>query len=877
MSPREDIAGSFPRKIAIATRLFGKELQRNKLNWFDLRRADYRLGEKAYATGTAYAQAELVSRLNGVTEHITQLQRQEIQAATTFGDNVKAFASKVGKTVQISALQRKRRRILRRLGANLRQSAANSSLVEETQLARGVADRVSSVETEISQLAPQTYPWARRPLLLVCLLLLLAAIGGTFALRHKLTPALAQQRGGPGGSSLSDAQMKKMLAQQQTFQQQLLEMQAEAHRTEAEQTQARIAAAERQYKEQRDRERAEAERRQREAAAERDRVATAERARAEEKQREEERRIAAEKAKQEEQRQREAQEQRAKAEAVARAEQQSKQDVRKVAQAFNEALERNDMSSASSLAIGDEKQLALAKAQHDFARSFVRMQLARDKKFGGNQAITFFDPSWAKAEEHVEGDKATVKNGLVSCRLEKRAQTWKVDLGNFDAADVLTLLPPLVRDISEITRNIEKGDYKSDKEVQEAFEAKVIVSASSAQPTSPAVPQSDNAPLRKAHARSEDSLAVERYLRSRLVGGITENQIVELSDLIAEKVNNAGFSDKERSYLFRGTGNQRQFQMEVVHHLQTGDQSPPSTKAAAKQLNQEITEMFPPRAVFKRPIWEHKPLPPIEERINQGHRSPGSLVEEHLETFSGAIHELAESKIGAQPRYTGETPLGYLNQVASLKATDVLCCKYQGEYVDSWSHPYYFWYREAPGGLDELVKTLPNDHPIRLIGPPRYEAPANLELAMKANVETAETLKKRLAEEKARAEKEACTPKGTSYERGRDLVFKALGVAFAFGAVLEIEAQHDAAIQEEELQKLIAASGGGKVLCPKCNGRKRVLRIKTDLVSTNPYVQGTQEWKDYEQSWPGLPKTKVQSTEYYEKCDRCDGKGWVDK
>ena len=317
--------------------------------------------------------------------------------------------------------------------------------------------------------------------------------------------------------------------------------------------------------------------------------------------------------------------------------------------------------------------------------------------------------------------------------------------------------------------------------------------------------------------------------------------------------------------------------MEVVHHLQTGDQSPPSIKAAAKQLNQEITEMFPPRAVFKRPLWEHKPLPPIEERINQGHRSPGSLVEEHLETFSGAIHELAESKIGAQPRYTGETPLGYLNQVASLKATDVLCCKYQGEYVDSWSHPYYFWYREAPGGLDELVKTLPNDHPIRLIGPPRYEAPANLELAMKANVETAETLKNRLAEEKARAEKEARTPKGTSYERGRDFVFKALGVAFAFGLAMEAKEQHDAAIQEEELQKLIAASGGAKVLCPKCNGRKRVLRIKTDLVSTNPYVQGTQAWKDYEETLPGLPKTKLQSTEYYEKCDRCDGKGWVDK
>jgi hypothetical protein len=48
-------------------------------------------------------------------------------------------------------------------------------------------------------------------------------------------------------------------------------------------------------------------------------------------------------------------------------------------------------ASASSLAGGNEKQLALAKAQHDFARSFVRMQLARAKKFGGDRASTFFD------------------------------------------------------------------------------------------------------------------------------------------------------------------------------------------------------------------------------------------------------------------------------------------------------------------------------------------------------------------------------------------------------------------------------------------------------------------------------------------------------
>jgi hypothetical protein len=73
-----------------------------------------------------------------------------------------------------------------------------------------------------------------------------------------------------------------------------------------------------------------------------------------------------------------------------------------------------------------------------------------------------------------------------------------------------------------------------------------------------------------------------------------------------------------------------------------------------------MVEMYPPRAVFKDAFWEEKPLPPIEEAINQRHRPPGSLVSEHLETFRQAIYELADWAIGAEPRYTGKTPGSYL-------------------------------------------------------------------------------------------------------------------------------------------------------------------------------------------------------------------------
>ena len=117
--------------MAIAARLFGKELYGLRLNRLDLAKADRRLGAKAYASGAAEKQAKLVSKLDRVTEHITQWRRQKIQAATTFGGKLKAFAIKGAKTVQIAALQRKRRRMLRQLGANLRQSAADNSLAEK--------------------------------------------------------------------------------------------------------------------------------------------------------------------------------------------------------------------------------------------------------------------------------------------------------------------------------------------------------------------------------------------------------------------------------------------------------------------------------------------------------------------------------------------------------------------------------------------------------------------------------------------------------------------------------------------------------------------------------------------------------------------------
>ena len=94
---------TFLKKMAIAARLFGKGLYRLRLNRLDLARADRRLGAKAYATGTAEGQVELVSRLDGVTDTSHSCSGKRSKRQLHSARKLKAFASKTGKAVQIGS------------------------------------------------------------------------------------------------------------------------------------------------------------------------------------------------------------------------------------------------------------------------------------------------------------------------------------------------------------------------------------------------------------------------------------------------------------------------------------------------------------------------------------------------------------------------------------------------------------------------------------------------------------------------------------------------------------------------------------------------------------------------------------------------------
>jgi hypothetical protein len=256
---------------------------------------------------------------------------------------------------------------------------------------------------------------------------------------------------------------------------------------------------------------------------------------------------------------------------------------RKTVQAFEAALERNDMTLARSLAFGNEQGLALAKMRHDFTRTFYRMQLARAKHFGGermNEATDDYDTELAKADERIEGDKAT----LATLKLEKAEQTWKIDLRGSESAlstAQVAAVQRLIQEMNEITDKIEKGYYKTNKEVEAELSARLAAASTTGSPQpslSPVAatepPQAgENSTRQTSKLRSEDSLAVERYLRARLVGGLTENQIIDLSDAIAAKFDAADLPSKEREWYFSGIGDKRQIELFKLYEVNSSGSS----------------------------------------------------------------------------------------------------------------------------------------------------------------------------------------------------------------------------------------------------------------------------------------------------------------
>jgi MFS family permease len=361
--------------------------------------------------------------------------------------------------------------------------------------------------------------------------------------------------------------------------------------------------------------------------------------------------------------------------------------------------------------------------------------------------------------------------------------------------------------------------------------------------------------------QSDNSLAVERYLRSRLVGGLTDKQVTQLSAAIAREFDAANIGPKQRSLCLTGEGDKRYLYLYIVHSLASGELTPAETKEAANQLVMAILHMIPPRAVFNDlfapspSILDAKPMAAVDGDIHLGPRKPGMLIREHLESFKHAIYYLT-----GQNKRNKESPLAYWSQVDNLKAGDVLYCVYQTESADLISRPFYFWYQKVPDGLSDLLKTLPVDHPIRQIGPPRDSAPDSYTLALQANQET-RTLVRESEEDLEKWRAAEAKRKKDAGGGFVDFLAKMAEAGIMLGLLeKEKEKQH-----YEHVEQIIAESGGKKIKCPTCNASGKVLD-STYNSDPNPHPYLSLEHSQFEDS-----RTRL----HLITCSKCGGEGWV--
>lgn len=766
MSPREGISGSFSKKMAITARLMVKEIYRNKLRWFDLRRADYRLGRRAYESQSSLsAQSRIVNRLAQLQLRIEVL-GQSVDSGPSFKEKLIGAVKGVGRAMKIQLLKFRRNRLLTKLGRRIaEEQAADNSLGAETGEVKAASDKLRLVDAEIKTLAAQSYIWARRPLLTGSIAVAAAIVcTGTFYHQALAAPDLSTPK--------------------------------------------------------------------------------------------------------------------------------------KAVQAFEDALQHNDMALARSLVLGTDEQLAAMKAAYDYVDGLCRVLATASKKFGANETdiktAADCDKIWTTGEEHIDGDKATVKAdlGLGSSdqKLEKSGEIWRLDLREAKppAASELAAMQHVANGLKEITENIKKGHYKTKEDVDNdirvrlaaAFSETAKVNAAAAgtpQPspsaaanqsgnpavfagflaaaaaleaTTPVAQSSGNSTRPTSTSRTETSLAVERYVRSRLIGGVTENQIVQLSDAIAEKFDAADLPAKERGYCISGTGDQRKILLCMLDQLATGELSPADTKVAAKRLMKEIHDMIPPRAVPNSLFgWggqtNDKALPAVEAPIRPGSQSAGSLASEHLETFEEAIYYLASDH---DPK---QSPLAYWKQVKQFESVYVLACEYRGETPGSRTRPYYFWYRHVPDGVKEALASLPAEHPIRQIGPPQESGPVELAMAKDINSGAVEAEKRAVTWEKAHHVEPSLKL------TGRDIVLGAAGLLLGTALHADIE-------RRNLIKQRIAESGGTKIECPICHGSG--LEKNFNYSNQNPYPYGSLKAQDFDHNNP-----------MYFQCPKCKGYGVIDK
>lgn len=225
--------------------------------------------------------------------------------------------------------------------------------------------------------------------------------------------------------------------------------------------------------------------------------------------------------------------------------------------------------------------------------------------------------------------------------------------------------------------------------------------------------------------RSQLSLAIERYIRSRLVVDIPDSEVVEIADAIERKIAASTIPARYRENWFSGEGDDRILKIYRINYLSEGDLPPETVKRKADHLVEEIKLCFDPLLLSAMPdFWDHKVGPSYfrftdgfgERFLRTRYRGPGALRSEYVFDASAALNWLQLSaSFEQQDRYRKLLPRHVLQ-------ADVIEAKYTTP-NDRGLRVLYFWYKEYPDGFEDLKKKLPRDHPILKIRPPVDAAP----------------------------------------------------------------------------------------------------------------------------------------------------------
>jgi hypothetical protein len=147
-------------------RLAKAKASRKKLEFIDLRTADYCLGRKAYDAGKPLpGHEDLVSQLIEVQIGMATLEEAAGRKAATSTEKAKAAFHATATAAKVQAFRLNKSRLLMALGAQLRRAPQlDASLSAELNSAKAVSARIEALDSEIKKLECDIYTWAPRPL-----------------------------------------------------------------------------------------------------------------------------------------------------------------------------------------------------------------------------------------------------------------------------------------------------------------------------------------------------------------------------------------------------------------------------------------------------------------------------------------------------------------------------------------------------------------------------------------------------------------------------------------------------------------------------------------------------------------------------------------